>query len=114
MENLRDTSGQSSVELVCLMPLVAALVIGCWQAIIVGHTWWLVAVAARAATRAEVIGASPRTAARLALPRGSRNRLRVSRRAGGVIELRLAVPMVFGSAALGSATARVGAVQDRG
>jgi hypothetical protein len=60
MADLRETSGQTTVELVALLPLIAALVIGAWQAVIVGHSWWLAGIAARAAARAQVVGVSSR------------------------------------------------------
>ena len=107
MFDLRETDGQGTVELVALLPLIAALVIGSWQAIVIGQSWWLVGVAARAAARAQVIGASPASAARRALPRGARGRLVVLRRGAGELTVRLAVPAVVGGMWLGSATARV-------
>ncbi len=108
MPDLRASDGQSSVELVALLPLFAALLIGAWQAVIVGQSWWLAGVAARAATRAQLVGADPQRAARSALPRGARARVRVARRAGGVLEVRLAIPAVIGAATLGGVTATVG------
>ncbi len=108
MADLRATSGQSSVELVALLPLLAALVVGAWQAIVVGQSWWLAGVAARAAARAQLVGSDPGRAARRALPRGARDRLVVSVRGGGGLTVRLAVPAVVGGVRLGSATAHVG------
>ena len=108
MADLRDTSGQTTVELVALLPLIAALVIGSWQAVVIGQSWWLAGIAARAAARAQLVGADPGGAARRALPRGARDRLVLSPRAGGGLTLRLAVPAVVGGARLGSATAHVG------
>ena len=96
MADLHQTSGQTTVELVALLPLMAALVIGSWQAVVVGHSWWLAGIAARAA-------------AQRALPRAARGRLVLTRRSSGELTLRLAVPAVVGGLQLGSATARVGA-----
>lgn len=112
MAELRETSGQTTVELVALLPLIAALTIGSWQAVVVGHSWWLAGVAARAASRAQVVGGDPARAARRALPRGARERLVLTRRGGGELTLRLAVPAVVGGLRLGSATARIGAPAD--
>lgn len=109
MADLRENSGQTTVELVALLPLIAALVIGAWQAVIVGHSWWLAGIAARAAARAQVVGVDPLLAARRSLPRGARERLVLTRRSGGEMTLRLAVPAVVGGLRLGSATARIGA-----
>ena len=108
MADLRETSGQATVELVALLPLLALLVLGAWQAVVVGQSWWLAGIAARAAARAQEVGGDPGRAARRALPRGARDRLVVSRRAGGELTLRLAVPAVVGGLRLGSATARIG------
>jgi len=106
--DLRDTSGQTTVELVALLPLIAALVVGSWQAVVIGQSWWLVGIAARAAARAQIVGSDPGHAARRALPRGAQGRLLLAPRAGGGLTLRLAVPAVVGGLRLGSATARVG------
>jgi len=106
--DLRETSGQATVELVALLPLIAALAVGAWQAVVVGQSWWLAGIAARAAARAQLVGSDPGQAARRALPRGARERLIVSRRAGGELMVRLAVPAVVGGLRLGSATARIG------
>ena len=108
MADLRETSGQTTVELVALLPLIAALVIGSWQAVVIGQSWWLAGIAARAAARAQLVGTDPGGAARRALPRGARGRLVLSRRAGGGLTVRLAVPAVVGGVRLGSATAHVG------
>ncbi len=109
MADLHQTSGQTTVELVALLPLMAALVIGSWQAVVVGHSWWLAGIAARAAARAQVVGGDPSGAARRALPRAARGRLVLTRRSSGELTLRLAVPAVVGGLRLGSATARIGA-----
>jgi len=108
MADLRETSGQATIELVLLLPLIAALVLGSWQAVIVGHSWWLAGIAARAAARAQLVGGDPDRAARRALPRGARERLVLTRRGSGELTLRLAVPAVVGGLRLGSATARIG------
>ena len=108
MADLRETRGQATVELVALLPLIAALAVGAWQAVVVGQSWWLAGIAARAAARAQVVGSDPGRAARDALPRCARERLIVRGSAGGELTVRLAVPAVIGGMRLGSATARVG------
>ena len=40
--------GQASVELVILLPVLAALLLAAWQAAVAGYAWWLAASAARA------------------------------------------------------------------
>ncbi len=112
MAELRETSGQTTVELVALLPLIAALTIGAWQAVVVGHSWWIAGIAARAAARAQVVGGDPARAARRAVPRGARERLVLTRRGGGELTIRLAVPGVVGGLRLGSVTARIGAPAD--
>ena len=98
--------GQASVELVALLPLMAALLLVAWQGVVAGQTWWLAGGAASAAARAAGVGADPGRAARRAVPPGLRGPLRVSRR-GRVIVVRIPVAAVAGLGQLGTATARV-------
>ena len=60
--------GQAAVELVAVLPLLAALLAGLWQAALIGQAAWASASAARAAARAAAVGGSPRSAARAHLP----------------------------------------------
>ena len=62
--------GQATVELLGVVP--ALLVVGfvVWQLILVGHTAWVTAHAARAAARAAVVGKDAADAARSVLPAG--------------------------------------------
>ena len=83
----RDTSvnGQASVELVAVVPIVILAALVAWQVALAGHTLWLTAGAARAAARADTVGASTERAARSALPESMERGLSVERiRAGGV------------------------------
>ena len=98
-------AGQASIELVVLLPLLAALLLAAWQGVVAGQAWWLAASAARAGARAELIGADPLGAARRELPGGLRARLRV-RSSRGDVEVRLPIPAVAGLGRLGTATAR--------
>ena len=66
----RHDTGQATVELVALVPVLAVLGLGIWQGAIAGQAWWLSGIAARAAVRAVDIGAQPEPAARRALPPG--------------------------------------------
>jgi len=100
--------GQASVELVALLPLIAALALAAWQGVVAGQEHALAASAARAAARAELVGRDPRSAARGALPGGLAAVARVARRADGGIEVRLPVRMVVGGAGLGSVGAVAG------
>ena len=50
--------GQAAVELVAVLPLLAALLAGLWQAALVGEAAWSAASAARAAARAAAVGGS--------------------------------------------------------
>ena len=98
--------GQASVELVALLPLLAALLLATWQGVVAGQAWWLAAAAARAGARAVAVGADPAAAARRELPRGVRERVRV-RVARGEVVVRLPIGGVAGLGRLGTATARV-------
>ena len=51
MQNARE-SGQATVELVALLPLLAAVGLALWQAVVAGQAMWLAGAAARSAARA--------------------------------------------------------------
>jgi len=76
--------GQSSVELVAALPFVLLLGALVWQCALAGHTAWLVAHAARAGARAEVVDGDVRAAVRSVLPEGLEHGLAVERRDGRV------------------------------
>ena len=114
MRALRSTRGQASVELVAVLPVLAALLAGCWQAVVAGHSWWLAAVGARAAARAEAVGSRPLEAAREALPPGRRPGVRVSRSRDGQVTVRLPVPLVVPGVRLGSVSATAGPREEGG
>ena len=88
-------AGQASVETVAIVPLVLLAALLAWQLVLAGHTLWLCANAARAAARAELVGESPRRAARSALPRSLERGLPVERRGGGRVRVRLRVPLLL-------------------
>lgn len=100
--------GQASVELVALLPLLAAVILGSWQVVVGAQAWWLVGDAARAASRAVAVGSDPKLAAREALPSGWARRVRVSVPAGGAVTVRLTIPIVVGGARLADARATAG------
>src|SRR4051812_34093790 len=88
--------GQASVELVVLLPLIAALAAGVWQLVLLGHAATLAASAARAGARAAAAGGDPASAARSALPRGWSQRLELRRSPRGPLVVRLEVFSVTG------------------
>ncbi len=112
MDGDESERGQASVELVALLPLLAALLLASWQGIVAGQAWWLAAGAARAGARADLVGADPLAAAQRELPGGLRSRVRVGR-ADGEVVVRVAIPAVAGLGRLGTATARVRTARDR-
>lgn len=105
VSRLRDARGQAAVELVVLLPLLVALALVLWQAILVGRAAWSSASAARAAARAQAVGAPPLAAARHAVPVGLRAGLRV-RADGDRVTVGVRVPLVL-------TRLRVGTVEGR-
>ena len=105
MRAWRRTEGQAAAELVALLPLVALLLAGAWQLVIVGHAAWAAGSAARAAARAAAVGGDPRTAARAQLPKGLERGLRVRDRGSGTVAVTLRIPPVLGLPPLGHTTA---------
>ena len=91
-----------------MLPVLGALLAGCWQGLVAGHCWWLAGVGARAAARAQAVGESPRAAARRALPPGRRPGLEVSEASGGQVTVRVPVPAVAPGVRLGSVSATAG------
>jgi hypothetical protein len=104
----RDDAGQASVELVALLPLLAAMLALAWQAVLAGHTVWAATTAARSAARAAAVGADPAAAARAHLPRGLERGLRISRVGDGAVQVSVRVPAVLAAISPGrvSATGR--------
>ena len=90
---------QASVELVALLPLIALVAAIAWQAAVAGQALWLAASAARAAARAEAVGADRNAAARAVLPSRLERGLAVRPRAGGV-EVALRVPSVVSAGSI--------------
>jgi hypothetical protein len=87
--------GQASVELLGAVPAVLLAALVAWQLVLVGHTLWLSAQAARVAARAEAVGGSPQAAARSALPRSLERGLDVKRRHAGGVTVHVRVPLVL-------------------
>ena len=110
MRDHGSETGQASVELVALLPILFAVLLASWQGAVAGQAWWLVAGAARAGARADVVGADPLAAARRELPGALRSRLTL-RRSGGELVVRLGIPAIAGLGRLGTATARAPAAE---
>jgi hypothetical protein len=99
--------GQASVELVALLPLMAVLAGLLWQGVVAGQAVWLAGAAARAAARANAIGADERAAARRVLPaRLERGLVVRSERSGSGVRVAIGVPAVVGSGRLTTVSAR--------
>ncbi len=106
MLSMSAEKGQASVELVALLPLIGLLVLLLWQAALAGEAVWLAATAARAAARADAVGADPAAAARTVLPGRFERELRVRSAADGVVEVAVAVPALIGGATLATVSTR--------
>lgn len=82
------------MEAVAVVPAVLLAVAIAWQLVVVGQTLWLCAGAARAAARADVVGLSPKRAARSALPGSLERGLSVERSDRGRVRVELRVPIL--------------------
>jgi pilus assembly protein CpaE len=104
--------GQAAVEMVALLPWVAAVLLVAWQFVLVGDAHSSAAIAARAGARAVAIGADPAAAARERLPRRLRDGLRVEAAEGGSVSVSVRAPALAGALDLGrvEASAALGAV----
>ena len=102
----RSDTGQSTVELVALLPLLAVVALGVWQLAVAGHAIWAGGAAARAAARAEAVGGDSERAARRLLPASVRGRARVRAGEDGAVRVDVPIPAVLGGAALLTTTAR--------
>jgi len=91
---VRREEGQATVELLGVIPVLIAVGLLVWQVILVGHTAWVSAHAARAAARAELVGQDATAAARSALPAGLEGGLEVERDDEGGTRVRVPVPIV--------------------
>lgn len=86
--------GQATVELLGAVPALLAVGVVVWQLILVGHTAWVSAHAARAAARAALVGEDAVSAAKSALPAGLEQGLEVESDAAGTTRVRVPVPIV--------------------
>jgi hypothetical protein len=83
------------VEAVAVVPAVILAALIGWQLLLAGHTLWLCAGAARAAARADLVGLSPRAAARSALPESLERGMSVEGRGGGRVRVEVRVPILL-------------------
>jgi Flp pilus assembly protein TadG len=105
MRRIADQRGQATVELVALLPVIAAVLAGLWQAVLAGQAVWAATTAARAAARAHAVGADARAAARAHLPASLERGLRVRTGSGGEVSLSVRIPALPGLPSPGRAHA---------
>lgn len=105
MPRIGDQQGQATVELVALLPVLAALVASLWQVVLAAQAVWGVTSAARAAARAQAVGGDPRHEARSRLPPGLEHDLVVTTASGGDVEVSVRIPALPGLPSPGRATA---------
>jgi TadE-like protein len=98
-------AGQATVEVVALLPVLAVLLAGAWQAALAGHAFWAVTSAARAAARAHAVGDDPSRVARARLPGSLERGLHVETRSGGEVEVTVRIPSLPGLPSPGHANA---------
>ncbi len=101
--------GQAAVELVALLPLLILVALIGWQLAVAGYAWTVASGAARAAARAQEVGAPAAAAALAVLPGRYARAARVRAGADGDVRVRVAVPPVLPllpRAGLGSVEAR--------
>src|ERR671932_1159100 len=96
--------GQATVEYVALLPLLVLVGFAAWQAAVAGQAIWLAGSAARAAARAQAIGADPVPAARRQLPPRLEHDLRVRARDDGGVVVTVRIPAVMGGGTMASTT----------
>ncbi len=102
---LSAEAGQASVEFVALLPLLALVLAAAWQFVLAGDAVWHARVAARAAARAQAVGADPGAAALAHLPARLEHALRVRVADGGDVRVSIRVPAVLGALDLGRVSA---------
>jgi hypothetical protein len=100
-----DDRGQATVELVSLLPCLAALLAALWQAALAGYAVWAANAAARAAARAHAVGADPGDAARAHLPGSLEPGLRVRTPSRADVHLSVRIPALPGLPSPGHARA---------
>ena len=91
---VNEERGQASVELVAVLPCVLLVAAVVWQLVLVGHTAWLTAQAARAGARADAVGRDAEAAARSTLPRSLERGLEVDRAGIGGVRVSVRIPLL--------------------
>jgi hypothetical protein len=84
--------GQATVELVALLPCLAAVVVAVWQAVLFGWAAWGAHAAARAAARADAVKGDATLAARRHLPAELEHGLRVITDGPGEVRVVVRIP----------------------
>jgi hypothetical protein len=102
---ITSSAGQATVEFIAVLPIVAGLLAGLWQLAMVGYAEWAVSAAARAAARADAVGADPAAAARAHLARSLESGLEVRPVGGGDVCVGIRIPTVPGLPGVGRARA---------
>ncbi|HYH59863.1 MAG TPA: TadE/TadG family type IV pilus assembly protein [Thermoleophilaceae bacterium] len=92
----RGERGQATVEFLGIVPALLVAALAVWQLVLVGHSAWMSAHAARAAARAELVGDDAGAAARSAVPRAMERGMEVSGDDRGV-SVRVPVQAVAGA-----------------
>jgi hypothetical protein len=98
-------SGQASVELIAVLPFVLVVLAVAWQAVLAGEALWQARVSARAAARANAIGADAAAAARAHVPARLERGLTVKAESDGDVRVSLRIPTVIPSIRLGRVAA---------
>lgn len=106
MRSTDSESGQATVELVALLPLLCLLVAALWQIALAGSAIWFASGAARAAARAKAVGGDPVRAARGALPQRLEGGLQVRAETAGGVAVKVAIPALLGGGVLTTVTTR--------
>jgi len=102
----RRQTGQAAVELVAVLPFVAAALLCLLQVVLAAHAAWAAEQAAQSAARAQAVaGTELRAAVRRALPDHLERDLRVRARGDGSVAVRVALPVVLRPLDLGTFTA---------
>ena len=102
---LGSDAGQATVELVAMLPVLAALLAGVWQAALGGRAFWAATSAAGAAARAHAVGADPGQAARSRLPDALEHDLQVTTGQDGDVRVTVRIPALPGLPSPGRARA---------
>jgi hypothetical protein len=92
----RYDTGQASVELVAVLPLIVLVGAVAVQFVLAGHALWMSSNAARVAARAAFVGGDARAAARSALPDSLEQGLEVTE-GGSFVEVVLQLPLLVPS-----------------